>query len=239
MCIPMVNNISAPPLSITKVMHSNLDSYNKKYQAIWALEERLRQFYEDTKGAKILVTSSFGTTSAVLLDLIAKVNPTQKIHFIDTTYHFQATWDYKQALEEKLGLEVITIRGDEKLNQFSSDTQLWQSNNQICCHINKVQPLTEIRQGYDFWISGLMGHQNEHRKTLSFLQPKKGLLKFYPLLDISEGEANLYLKINNLPEHPLLEKGYCSIGCTHCTAPGTGRAGRWQNSTKTECGLHV
>ena len=64
------------------------------------------------------------------------------------------------------------------------------------------------------------------------------MIKFNPLLDISEAEANLYLKINELPEHPLLEKGYCSIGCTHCTAPGSGREGRWKNSTKTECGLH-
>lgn len=225
-------------LSIAERLKADLSVYNKKYQSIWDLEERLRQFYKDTKGANVLVTSSFGATSGVLLHLISKVNPTQKIHFIDTTYHFQETLNYKKALTEKLGLEVMTVKGDQKLNEFSKDVQLWKSNEQICCHINKVQPLNEIKGQFDFWISGLMGHQNEHRKHLSFLQQKKGLLKFYPLLDIAEAEANLYLKVNELPIHPLLQKGYCSIGCTHCTLPDEGRKGRWANSTKTECGLH-
>ena len=65
------------------------------------------------------------------------------------------------------------------------------------------------------------------------------MIKFYPLLDISEAEAQLYLKIHELPTHPLEAKGYCSVGCHHCTVAGAGRSGRWAGSVKTECGLHL
>ena len=47
---------------------------------------------------------------------------------------------------------------------------------------------------------------------------------------------------NRLPRHPLVAKGYPSIGCAPCTspvAPGEDpRAGRWRGSAKTECGIH-
>ena len=148
-------------LSIAERLKADLAVYNKKYQSIWDLEKRLRQFYKDVKGANVLATSSFGATSGVLLHLISKVNPTQKIHFIDTSYHFQETWDYKEALTNKLGLDVITVKGDQPLNQFSKDVQLWKTNNQICCHINKVQPLNEVKGQFDFWLKHKRKNERE------------------------------------------------------------------------------
>ena len=49
--------------------------------------------------------------------------------------------------------------------------------------------------------------------------------------------------MRNLPGHPLVARGYRSIGCTPCThpvAPGEpDRAGRWWGLDKTECGIHL
>ena len=64
-------------------------------------------------------------------------------------------------------------------------------------------------------------------------------MKFYPLLDIDYLERDKFIKDHHLPFHPLKSKGYSSVGCTHCTVPSDDRSGRWNNSPKTECGLHL
>ena len=84
-----------------------------------------------------------------------------------------------------------------------------------------------------------MNWQSTHRSDMSIFEVRDGLLKFHPLLDVTESEYQAYKVIYELPSHPLVHQGYDSIGCTHCTAPGKGRAGRWNNTSKTECGLHL
>ena len=81
--------------------------------------------------------------------------------------------------------------------------------------------------------------QSDHRATLDIFEERGGIIKFYPLLDVSREQREAYIKDHLLPFHPLQSKGYYSIGCSHCTQPGKGREGRWNNSPKTECGLHL
>ncbi|HET7360591.1 MAG TPA: phosphoadenosine phosphosulfate reductase family protein, partial [Salinimicrobium sp.] len=92
---------------------------------------------------------------------------------------------------------------------------------------------------YTLWVSGLMEWQSDHRATLNIFEKRGEIVKFYPLLDVSKAERDEYIEKHQLPFHPLVAKGYSSIGCTHCTVPGEDRSGRWNNNPKTECGLHL
>ncbi len=88
-------------------------------------------------------------------------------------------------------------------------------------------------------MSGLMEWQSDHRATLDVFELRGNILKFYPLLNISKEERDTYNEKHQLPFHPLVAKGYNSIGCKHCTVAGDNRSGRWNNNPKTECGLHL
>jgi phosphoadenosine phosphosulfate reductase len=96
-----------------------------------------------------------------------------------------------------------------------------------------------VKKKYKIWISGLMQWQSDHRASLDIFEERGDILKFYPLLDISKKERDDFISKHQLPFHPLVAKGYPSIGCKHCTLPGEDRDGRWNNNPKTECGLHL
>lgn len=202
--------------------------------------ERIRAFYcnRSLRENKTLLTSSFGTTAVLLLHLFYRNNIEQPVHFLDTTYHFDETLAYKAALTQLFGLKIIELHPEEWKNKFTRENKLWETDPDLCCSVNKVEPLLTVKKQADVWISGLMGWQNEHRQNMDVFQLKDGVLKFYPLIDLTEAEAQAYLQRYDLPEHPLKPLGYESIGCKHCTFKGKGRQGRWAGTTKTECGLH-
>ncbi len=214
----------------------NIEDLNKKYRELTP-EERIRMLYTDFNS--VLFTSSFGATSAFLLHLFNKVNPQQTVHFLDTTYHFNETLAYKNKLAELLKINVIDVKPEEWKNNFTQQDKTWNSDPDLCCSINKVEPLDKIKPGFQIWVSGLMSSQNAYRESLKIFEEKDGIIKFFPIVDLSEKEAFDYMKKNNLPEHPLLKAGYNSVGCFHCTVAGKGRSGRWINKSKTECGLHL
>ena len=213
-----------------------MDYLNEKYRKL-SPEERLKEIYKDFDD--ILLTSSFGTTAVYQLYLFHKAGINQPVHFIDTTYHFQETLDYKEKLTTLYALEVIDIVPDKKQNEYSKLGELWRYDPDQCCQINKVEPFEIIRNQYKIWISGLMSWQSSHRENLNIFEEKKGIIKFYPIIDVSEEEAQRVIEENNLPMHPLKPLGYESIGCKHCTLKGKKRKGRWAQTVKTECGLHL
>lgn len=214
----------------------NLDELNKKYLLL-SPEGRIQELYKDFR--KVLFTSSFGTTAAFLLHLFHKIKPNETVYFLDTTYHFNETIEYKEALTKLLNLKVIDVKPEEWKNNFTQKDKTWNSDPDLCCSINKVEPLEKIKANFEVWVSGLMSAQNSHRQNLKVFEEKDGILKFYPLIDQNEKSTKEYMIKNNLPEHPLLSQGYSSVGCFHCTVAGKGRSGRWVNKSKTECGLHL
>jgi len=201
-------------------------------------EDRLRLLYKYFAEEEVLYTSSFGTKSVFLLHLLHKIRPMQPVYFIDTTYHFPETIAYKKKLTEQLGLKVIDVLPEPEQNALTREEAWWKEHPRMCCSINKVVPLEPIKARHKVWISGLMAHQTEFRARLRVFEKQGDIIKFHPLIDIDEGEFLYYLSYYNLPEHPLEEKGYGSVGCTHCTQKGKGRSGRWQGTTQSECGLH-
>ncbi|GJM31796.1 MAG: phosphoadenosine phosphosulfate reductase [Saprospiraceae bacterium] len=201
-------------------------------------EDRIRALYRYFAESEVLYTSSFGTKSVFLLHLISQIRPTQTVHFIDTTYHFPETLAYRDQLAEKFGLEIINVTPDPVQNALTSDESWWQDHPKMCCSINKVVPLEPIVAKHKVWISGLMSDQTNFRSNLRIFEQQGDIIKFHPILDIDEGEFLYHLAYHKLPAHPLEAQGYGSIGCTHCTAKGSGREGRWKGSEQKECGLH-
>ena len=209
---------------------------NVRYKPL-SPRKRMLQLFADFD--KVLVTSSFGTTSALVLHLVHMTKPDHPVHFIDTRYLFSQTHKYRDQLTEHWGLNIVDIYADEAGHRYTRDNALWKTEPDVCCGINKTMPVEDIRTDYDVWVAGLIGYQNAFRESLDVFEMKAGTLRFYPLVDISEQEVATYFERYQIPRHPLQYEGYGSVGCTHCTVKGKGRSGRWLGNMKTECGLHT
>ena len=211
---------------------------NRKYKNL-GLSERIEEIYKDFEEAEIMLTSSFAATSAFLLKLFSDVKRNQKVYFIDTGYHFEETLKYKEELISTYGLNVTSVSALKEEHNFTTMDQSWKKNPDFCCYINKVKALDGLKQKYTNWVSGLMKWQSDHRASLDIFEIRNDILKFYPLLDVTKEERDAFIERHQLPFHPMVARGYNSIGCTHCTSPGEDRSGRWNNNPKTECGLHL
>ncbi len=201
-------------------------------------KKRIEKLYEYFPEKEVLMTSSFGTKSVFLLHLLQEIHRSQLIYFINTTYHFPETIAYKKQLIEKFDLTVKEILPSEKENLITREDQWWIDHPRMCCTVNKIAPLDPIVAKHKVWISGLMAYQTDFRARLDIFEQRGDIIKFQPLVDIDEGEFLYHLDFHKLPRHPLEKEGYGSVGCTHCTQKGQGRAGRWSGSGNKECGLH-
>ncbi|HXG29801.1 MAG TPA: phosphoadenylyl-sulfate reductase [Nevskiales bacterium] len=217
---------------------AEIAALNQRYAPLH-FEERLRLLYQSYSPDEVLVTSSFAATSAYFLHIISRIEPRQKIAFIDTGYHFPETLEYKQYLIEKLGLQVFDVRAEDWKHQFTVNDKTYLNDPDFCCSINKVEPLDAIKPNYKIWASSLMRWQTDHRAGLDIFEERRGIIKFNPMIDVTREQRDAYIREHDLPFHPLVAQGYASIGCTHCTVKGEGRSGRWVNKPKTECGLHL
>lgn len=219
-------------------LEEQLRELNSRYHPLTP-EERVRQLYRDFDADEVMLTSSFATNSAFLLHLFATTAPEQVIHFIDTGYHFPETLEYKRKLTELYHLKVVDVHPEAWKHEYTLKDQTWKTDPDFCCSINKVEPLEEVKKNYSVWVSGLMRWQTEHRAGLDIFEYRGGIIKFYPLLDVTKEQRDAYIRNHKLPFHPLVARGYSSVGCTHCTRPGDDRCGRWVDSSKSECGLHL
>ena len=200
---------------------------------------------------RIAVTSSFGPESGVLLHMLSRTDPAVPVLFLETGYHFPETLRYKEELVRLFGLRrVIDLKADPGrkaavVKQYEGVP--YEKNPDLCCQINKVEPLDLALPGYDAWVSGIRRHQTDVRKSIRIIEEyKKGeaeLYKISPLANLTSREAWWYLKEHEIPKHPLYDKGYLSVGCWPCTRPvqegDDERSGRWAGKAKTECGIHT
>lgn len=217
-------------------MNKDIAKLNSKYIDLKPIE-RIEQLFKDF--SNVLFTSSFGTSSGILLHMFAKTKPKVEVVFLNTTYHFKETLEYKDRLTKLWNLNVRELLPEEWKNEFTKQDQTWSKDPDMCCSINKVEPLDKIKADYQVWVSGLMKWQSPHREQMNVFEQREDIVKFHPLLDITESDWKSYLKENKIPEHPLFTQGYSSVGCFHCTTKGKGRKGRWTNKSKVECGLHL
>ena len=205
----------------------------------------LERALNDPDVGNLALVSSFGAESVVLLHLVSVVAPGTPVIFIDTQMLFPETLEYQRQLAEKLNLtDLRTIRADRRDTDFEDpDGTLHQFNTDACCHLRKVVPLERALRGFDGWITGRKRYQAGTRSALEFFENEDGKrLKVNPLAHWGREDIEEYMVNNRLPRHPLVAKGYPSIGCAPCTSPvkegEDPRAGRWRGSQKQECGIH-
>ncbi|SDM04798.1 phosphoadenosine phosphosulfate reductase [Catalinimonas alkaloidigena] len=215
----------------------DISSLNEIFKPLSPLR-RMQELYRHFDESEVLVTSSFGTTSAYLLHLIQRVRPTQPIYFIDTTYHFPETLAYRDQLADQLNLNIISLRPDQHLNAYTRENKTWAHDPDLCCSVNKNDTLSPLKMRHKVWVSGVMGYQTPLREQLNIFE-QNDIIKFHPVLNSTEADVRRYTSYFRLPPHPLQAKDYHSIGCVHCTQQGTGRSGRWAGKGKIECGLHA
>ena len=211
----------------------NLDMKKLDYQ------ERIRFVFDWFGGDDILISTSLGSTSAILLHLISQVAPSHPIYMVDTGYLFDETLKYRDLMQKKLGVNIRCMHPSINKHLFTNEGKSWDFNSDLCCFANKIEPMNRLKKGKKLWISGVLAFQNSNRKNMRVFEKSGVLYKFHPIIDMKKEEVSLYHELFDLPINPLYYQGYGSIGCTHCTSKGEGREGRWLNSNKTECGLHL
>lgn len=230
----MTSNISPLEPDMTKI----IDDLNNRYRNL-SPEERVTQLYKDYTTDDVMLTSSFAANSAFLLHLFSTTYPDQKVYFIDTGFHFIDTLEYKSKLARLYDLKVEDVHPEEWKHEFTVKDKTWKSDPDFCCSINKVEPLQSLKESHRVWVSGLMRWQTEHRASLEVFEYRGGIIKFYPLIDVTQEQRDVYIAEHKLPFHPMVEEGFSSIGCSQCTHKGDDRSGRWADTAKTECGLHL
>ena len=201
--------------------------------------------HERLRGRTALV-SSFGAESAVLLDMVATVDPALPVIFLETGKLFPETLAYRDELVHLLGLEDVRSVGPDRqeLKALDPDGTLHARDPDLCCHIRKTHPLAAALEGFDAWITGRKRFQGGLRGALPTIEGESstGRIKLNPLARWSAEDIDRYLALRNLPRHPLVADGYLSIGCMPCTRPvkqgESARSGRWWGLDKVECGIH-
>jgi len=220
---------------------ATLNARYRHHGATAVLEHALK----DADLGQVALVSSFGAESVVLLHLVSVVAPETPVLFVDTRMLFQETLDYQRQLAEELHLcDVRTIRAPQPRVAFEDpDGTLHQFNTDACCAVRKVEPLERALQPFDGWITGRKRYQGAGRAEVEFFEAEGDLrIKVNPLAHWGKEDIQDYMINNRLPRHPLVAKGYPSIGCAPCTSPvkpgEDERAGRWRGTAKTECGIH-
>lgn len=207
--------------------------------------EMLEILLKENMLGDVAIVSSFGAESAVLLHLIASIDPSVPVLFLDTGKHFPETISYKEELRQQLGLtDLRDLKPDtELLAQKDANGLRWSYDPDGCCEIRKILPLKQALAGFDAQFTGRKAFQSSTRKALPRFEVEEGRLKVNPLADWSKERIDNYIVEHDLPTHPLVAQGYPSIGCSPCTtkvAPGEDpRSGRWKGWDKTECGIHT
>jgi len=241
----------------------NIMANEVKFTSIESDAARLRGEYGHLEGAellealvakefngRIMVTSSFGAESAVLLDLVAQIDQSIPVVFLDTKRLFGETLRYQKNLTDLFGLEdVRIIRPDsQSLERIDPDDMLFTTNTNACCAVRKVEPLNNAlkslqKEGFKAWITGRKRYQSDTRGTLNSIESSDDFLKINPLAHWTDEEIKTAYLAKNLPPHPLVAEGFLSIGCMPCTERtqegGDARSGRWSGRGKTECGIHA
>jgi len=213
------------------------------------VEDMLRAVLVDGLIGRVATVSSFGAESAVLLHMIAAINPATPILFLETGKHFPETLAYRDELVARLALtNLINLYPDEAEIEARDATGLrWSFDPDGCCELRKVKPLARGLANIDATITGRKGFQASTRQGLARFELDSsdavGRIKVNPLANWKKADLDAYFDRHDLPRHPLEAEGYPSIGCAPCTSkvqPGEDpRAGRWRGWEKVECGIHV
>ena len=190
---------------------------------------------------RLKLACSFQKEESVLLDMLLEHEPAARVFALDTHVLFPETYALWRQFEQRYKTTIEVYEGPSLGRQAAvHGDALWARDPNLCCTIRKVEPLARALGDVDCWISGIRRDQSETRAGAPKLgwDERHEVWKANPLADWSDEDVWAYVRARDLPVNDLHGQGYASIGCTHCTQPGSGREGRWSGVEKTECGLH-
>ena len=220
---------------------ADLNARYRHHSAISVVERALA----DPDTGSVALVSSFGAESVVLLHMVALVDRTAPVLFLETGMLFPETLAYQRAVAGDLGLsDVRVIRASPaRIATHDPEGLLHRASPDACCALRKTEPLAQALAPFDGWITGRKRFQSGSRAALAFFEAEDtGRIKINPLAHWARDDVADYMINNRLPRHPLVARGFASIGCAPCTtpvAPGEDpRAGRWRGAAKVECGIH-
>jgi len=205
------------------------------------------QWTVDRFGDRLILTTSFGIQSAVMLHLVTRVVPQIPVVFIDTGYLFPETYRFADQLTEhlKLNLKVYQPRVSAARQEALFGNRWEQGGEALDRYnlLNKVEPMDRaVRElGADGWLAGLRRSQSSSREQRPVLQAQNKVTKIHPIIDWDNRQVHHYLTENGLPYHPLWDQGYVSVGDWHSSAPladGMSEEETRFGGQKRECGLH-
>jgi len=186
-------------------------------------------------GSRVSLACSF--QDSVIIDLVVSVDPGMEVIFLDTGFHFPETLEFVETVRARYDLNLKVVYPD-------AEASAWPCGTERCCELRKVAPLERAMSGKEAWMTGLKRCDSPTRAhtPIVSLDRARGLVKVNPIATWTDADVDNYIVDHSLPVHPLVSRGYLSIGCAPTTrpvAPGEDpRAGRWSGSDKTECGLH-
>lgn len=248
---PTLDNLEAP--AVDKKLIDRMKRMEAFYAGLDA-EQLIKTVIKQEFKGEIALFSSFGAHSALLVDMVAEVAPETPILFLDTEKHFKETIEYVEQLKKLMTLKnVVMIKPDPELVERTDPSgDLWSKQPNRCCWMRKVEPLqrTVKEMGIKALITGRKRYQTAERADMGYFQvDSDGTFRVNPLANWSGEDVKKEFEFRHLPQHPLVAKGYKSIGCEPCTIPvgedGDERDGRWAHTMnlygeqKQECGIHL
>jgi phosphoadenosine phosphosulfate reductase len=189
-------------------------------------------------GEGLVVTAGFG--DAVLVHLVSRAIPDAEIVLLDTGYLFAETEWFADHLRQRYRLNLRTVHP-----RLDAEPDQWRTDTDACCHARKVEPMQRVLADKTAWVTGLRRADSPQRANTPVVHVDllHQVTKINPIATWTDDVVDRYKALELLPEHPLADRGYPSIGCWPCTRPVAEgedpRSGRWAGSKKSECGLHV
>jgi phosphoadenosine phosphosulfate reductase len=230
-----VSTVTISPAEVSELAEE-FESRSAQELLAWAV---------DRFAGRIVLTCSWQHQSSILVDMLHQLGANVRIVELDTGLLFPETYETRDRLIERYDLEIERIDPRETVEEQerSEGPALWSRDPDRCCALRKVEPLERALVGMDAWITGIRRAQSPTRAGARMLEvDPRGVIKVQPLAGWSDEDVKGYLFAHDVPYNPLHDRGFPSIGCTHCTRairPGEdSRAGRWADAEKTECGLH-
>ena len=209
-------------------------------------EETLLWAFEEFQGA-VTIATGFGAEGVVLIDMAVRINPRVEVFFLDTAFLFPETHELRRRIEDRYQIEVRVFSAETTPEQqeLRFGAKLWSTNPDLCCRLRKLEPLKDALKGRRAWITAIRQDQTLERSNARVVEwdYQWRLVKINPLVRWNYSQVWEYIARNDVPYNPLHDRGYPSIGCTHCTQPvrdgDNQRAGRWAGREKKECGMHA
>lgn len=209
--------------------------------------EQTLEWAFDKYGESLTLATGFGAEGVALINMAVEINPRVDVFFLDTSFLFPETYELRRRIEDRYKIEIRSYAADltPEQQELKFGAKLWSRDPDLCCRVRKLEPLREALRNRRAWITAIRRDQTLERASARIVEwdYQWRLVKINPLARWSKAQVWEYIARHDVPYNPLHDRGYPSIGCTHCTsqvaAGEPDRSGRWSGQSKNECGLHA